>query len=342
MLDVIRADMFWSKEMAKTIVAGLAARVFDAGLARGVPEGALRSAVGKARIQLGPNDRVPIECVFACFDTCMRHTRDPAFPMHVASTVTMEDYSVLGFALMTSPSARAAFARLERYSHIISDSGVWDIRETKEGVELQWIRAGRRTLGHRVANECSLAELVCGLRRAFGNISPKQVYFRHEAPAKVASHKTLFRAPIAWGAPRDSVVYGPELLALNPSEANIPMSEFFDNVLLTHHRKSETQAERVRNAILRGLPSGQQTANELAGQLGMSERSLRRALQAENTSLREILDDVRRTIALEMLDANKSATEIAFILGFSETSALSRAFRRWYGSTIRAHAASQR
>jgi AraC-like DNA-binding protein len=67
----------------------------------------------------------------------------------------------------------------------------------------------------------------------------------------------------------------------------------------------------------------------------MSERSLRRALADEETSFRDVLDDVRRTIALEMLQANQSVTEIAFLLGFSETSALSRAFRRWHGKSIR-------
>ena len=62
---------------------------------------------------------------------------------------------------------------------------------------------------------------------------------------------------------------------------------------------------------------------------------MRRALAEEGTSYRALLDDLRREAAFELLDGKRTVTETAFLLGFSETSALSRAFRRWYGTSTR-------
>lgn len=94
-------------------------------------------------------------------------------------------------------------------------------------------------------------------------------------------------------------------------------------------------SDRVRAALLERLSSGSPTAARLAEDLGMSERSLRRALADEGTSYRALLAELRRDAAMELFQSNTSVTEAAFLLGFSETSALSRAFRRWTGTSTR-------
>ena len=64
----------------------------------------------------------------------------------------------------------------------------------------------------------------------------------------------------------------------------------------------------------------------------MTRRTLTRRLQKEGTSFTELLDDVRRQAALHYLDKSEHSVEdIAFLLGFSESSAFVRAFKRWQG-----------
>ena len=70
----------------------------------------------------------------------------------------------------------------------------------------------------------------------------------------------------------------------------------------------------------------------VASELAMSERSIQRSLREENTSYRELVDEVRKDLALQHLSRpGTSATDVAFLLGFSEPSAFTRAFRRWTG-----------
>jgi AraC-like DNA-binding protein len=65
----------------------------------------------------------------------------------------------------------------------------------------------------------------------------------------------------------------------------------------------------------------------------MSERSIQRSLSEEQTSYRQLVDEVRKSLAIEHLShPGTSATDVAFLLGFSEPSAFTRAFRRWTGT----------
>ncbi len=323
--------------MAPTIAASLVARIFDEGRRHGVPERGLVEAVGRPRARLLPDVRVPITAVFDAFDLCMRHTDDPGFPMHVARSVAVEDYALLGFAMMTSPSATVVLERLARYGHLISDSGAWKSRTSGPHLQLTWVRAGPRTLGHRTANECAVAELVGGLIRGFGPVAaaPVEVHFRHPAPRDTAAHRTFFGCPVRWGTARDGVDVPSSLLEARPLAGNAEMSQYFTRVLEQKDRARASTTDRVRAALIESLSSGPPTAARLAEDLAMSERSLRRALADEGTTYRAVLAELRRDAAIDLLRSDTSVTEAAFLLGFSETSALSRAFRRWTGTSTR-------
>jgi AraC-like DNA-binding protein len=93
----------------------------------------------------------------------------------------------------------------------------------------------------------------------------------------------------------------------------------------------QSTKERTHHALLRALASGEPSAAAIAQELGMSERTLRRRLEDEATSFREVVEMVRRHRAEQLLQEGRATiTEIAFLLGFSDPSAFSRAFRRWH------------
>lgn len=320
---------WYRRSVIRTISATLVARVWDVGVRAGLPPAELQALLGRRRDTLVRDTRVPIAQVYECFAAALRVSKDPGFPIEVATTITLEDYSVLGFALMTSTDGAEAFDRLQRYGHFITDSGEWQHRQRADEIQLIWHRAGPRTLGHRAANECALAELLHGLRGGIrAGLRPKQVTFRHAAPADVRAHVRFFGCPITWGAGTDSLVVPADVLALTARNANPAMRSFFDTQLGSSPPRD--WSSRVRTAIQRELSSGAPEAATIARDLGVSARTLRRCLLAEHTSFRHLLDETRRELALELLRAGNGVTDTAFLLGFSETSAFSRAFRRWY------------
>ena len=71
-----------------------------------------------------------------------------------------------------------------------------------------------------------------------------------------------------------------------------------------------------------------------ARSLQMSPRTLGRRLQHEGTTFKHLLDDLRRRMALRYVDGQElGLSEIAFLLGFSQTAAFHRAFKRWTAQT---------
>jgi AraC-like DNA-binding protein len=89
---------------------------------------------------------------------------------------------------------------------------------------------------------------------------------------------------------------------------------------------------RVERFVLEGLPKGAPTLADVADALGMGERTLARRLAGEGAPFRRIVDELRRDLAKGYLaDPELSLSQIAYLLGYSEQSAFTNAFRRWTG-----------
>src|SRR5262245_43767809 len=90
----------------------------------------------------------------------------------------------------------------------------------------------------------------------------------------------------------------------------------------------------VENAITSVLPHGKVLTKDIARSLGMSERTLARRLSDEGLNFTEILQQLRRDLAVRYLDDRKlHISKIAWLLGFQEVSAFTHAFKRWTGKT---------
>ena len=91
---------------------------------------------------------------------------------------------------------------------------------------------------------------------------------------------------------------------------------------------------RVENAISSLLPHGKVFVEDVARSLGMSERTLARKLSDEGLNFTEILQELRRDLAVRYLDDRKlHVSKIAWLLGFNGVSAFTHAFKRWTGKT---------
>ncbi len=85
------------------------------------------------------------------------------------------------------------------------------------------------------------------------------------------------------------------------------------------------------------LHRGDANIAAVASSMGMSRQTLFRRLKAEGVTFAQVLDELRHTLALHYLSGRKvSVNETAYLVGFSEPAAFSRAFRRWTGSSPRA------
>jgi AraC-like DNA-binding protein len=107
--------------------------------------------------------------------------------------------------------------------------------------------------------------------------------------------------------------------------------------LLDARRLRTGLAARVRDLIVARLRHPP-TLDDVAQVLHMSPRTLRRNLSVEGTSLRQLIDEVRATLAAELIRGGRlTVAEVSRRLGYLEVSSFSQAFRRWYGVSPRAY-----
>jgi AraC-like DNA-binding protein len=92
--------------------------------------------------------------------------------------------------------------------------------------------------------------------------------------------------------------------------------------------------KQVKAIIVDQLPSGNVTDESVSRVMNMSSRKLQRQLEIAGTTFNTLLNEIRQDLAKKYLrEQQVCMTEIAFLLGFSESSAFSRAFKRWMGVT---------
>lgn len=261
---------------------------------------------------------------------------DHALPFRYAASLRPEDFNALGLALKTATDVGEALERIVRYVRILSDTLEYELRDVAGGRAFVLCgRPGHRR-GARLANEGALAATTALLRDvAGGAVQPRAVRFRHAAPSDASPHRAYFASPVAFEAAEDALVFDDATLGIPCRLGDDGLSAFLLAQLdALAARQGSAFAPRVRRSITALLCDGPPSRDSVARRLGMSERTLHRRLRAEGVSYRELLEQARHETAAALLTVPRhSLAEVAFLTGFSDQSAFTRAFKRWSGMT---------
>jgi AraC-like DNA-binding protein len=166
------------------------------------------------------------------------------------------------------------------------------------------------------------------------DLTPESVTFTHPKPACSAKFFEYFRCPVVFEAPTNSLTLSIDAVDKNLPGSHPQLAELADQVIIDYLAKLDQNhiPQKVKAVIIDQLPSGNVTNKNVARALYMSSRKLQRQLQGAGTTFNTLLTEIRQDLAQKYLeDQDTSITEIAFLLGFSESSAFSRAFKRWRG-----------
>ena len=172
-------------------------------------------------------------------------------------------------------------------------------------------------------------------RASYGDgFEPLRVELQRSEPPSTKEFTRVFRAPIAFESVSNALVMRLSDLTRALPTANVELARASEQVIgeyLSQFRKSDV-VDRAKARLVEQLPSGNPTQESLASALNLSVITLQRKLHERDTSFTKILEDTRRELASEyMHKKSMSNKEIAYLLGFSEPSNFSRAFKRWTG-----------
>jgi AraC-like DNA-binding protein len=287
-----------------------------------------------------PDYRIPEATYERGVDEAALQSRDPCFGLHMALHAGVGAYDVLDYALWCSATFADAIRRIAQFHRLLSDALALSL-EVLGGVA----RIRPTAPGHsRQAAEALFALLVLRGRELTGkDLVPREVAFAHEAPPDTAPFATLFRCPVHFSAAAAEIVFEASDLDLPVKTAEPGLAAVLDRYmreLLARVPDAGSFVDRARQAVGETLRSGQRPSLKVTARaLRASPRTVQRRLLDEGTTHRQVVDDVRRDLAMRLFDAREtSVTEIAFLLGFSDGSGFRRTFKRWTGRPpARAH-----
>jgi AraC-like DNA-binding protein len=321
---------------AATVLASWARAIKRALDAAGCDSAAVfRKAGLDPAVLADPNARYPVENTTRLWQLAVAATGDACFGLKVASQVNQTTFHALGYALTASTTLKDVFERSVRYFRVVTDAVDLDFRAS--GAEYHF-RILPPESGPQPAHEAVDAFISVYVRtcRALTDRSfaPLRILLRRPAPPDPAGFERTLRAPLRFAAAENLLVLDRAALERPLEGANPELARHNDEIVLRYLARFDRDniLARVKAALVECLPHGEPSQDAIAAALHLSSRSLQRRLADENTSYKQLLDATRRELALSYLKDNRySVSEITYVLGFSDLSSFTRAFRRWTG-----------
>lgn len=258
--------------------------------------------------------------------------------LRLADFAHVGTFDLLGYVMQSSSNQGEAWTRMIRYSQLLNQGAEFTFATQGQVAQLiydfptvhlpppppisEWI----------IANILQMSRAMTGL-----NWIPKSVGFRHPTPIDLTAYQQKFCCPLDFNQPFNYIQMDVALLQVPMLKAEpglCAVLEHYGEDLLKRFPPMSNFLDDVRRAINEGLQKGNVRSEATSKRLNVAPRTLQRKLKEAGTSYREVLDEMRRDASLYYLqNTDLAICEVAFLLGFSETSAFNHAFKRWYSSS---------
>ncbi len=334
-----------------TVAAGVARAWVDLAAARGVSRRALldRSLLDPHALD-DMDNRIPLANLVTLIRAAKELCSDPALALHFGETIDCAEYSVVSMISRACATVADALAQRNRYGRLLADVECdhpdrFVLERDHRSRGFVWVIDTRK-------NPNETPELTEALFARMASASHQQrdtpflqaAHFTHAEPAYRAEYDRIFRVPLVFGSHRNALLMDAAWL-----QAGITLAPSYVFGILSAHAEallesldsSKTLRGRVESLLMPILHTGDASVETIAGKVGLSRQTLFRRLRAEGVTFERVLDELRHTLALHYLQGQRvSVNETAYLVGFSDPAAFSRAFKRWTGS--RPHLLRQR
>jgi AraC-like DNA-binding protein len=306
----------------------------------GVPVAPILRRVGLTpELIAEPAERLSVRSQIALLDEAAIALKDDCIGFTLARDFDPREIGLLYYVMASSQTLGEALKRLARYSKVTNEALVFGYREgNRLLISLSYSGVPRHSDRHQI-EFCMFGVLrICRVLTG-QNLVPQHFSISHYRSEGTSEMARFVGTKVKFGADADE-------FALNVNARELPLihaDTHLHDLLLKYceatlaDRKSDDMSQlrtRVENAISTMLPHGRVLAEDVACSLGMSERTLARRLSDEGLNFTEILQQLRRDLAVRYLnDRRLHISKIAWLLGFHEVSALTHAFKRWTGKT---------
>jgi len=281
-----------------------------------------------------PTMRFPAAKMTQVYDLAEKISEDPAFGLSIAEFVHPTSLHALGYSLFASRTMETFCRRIVRYFRLVTTNAINQLEETDTDFRLIMMPAMDKA--SFVPQDAWLATIIRFGRHIYRpDFSPLRVGLRRPKPGNnVKAFTEYFRAPVDFGCETNMLVFSKHDMQVQLPAANAELARQNDQVVLSLLARMDREdiIAQVRASVVDLLPSGECSKEKIAERLNMSERTLQGRLAMKNTSYRDLLNETRKELAEQYISQGlRSFSDVTYLLGFSDISSFSRAFRGWTG-----------
>jgi AraC-like DNA-binding protein len=336
-------------ESALPTVTGFAAKQAIAALRkRGVASAPLLRRAGLSERDLAaeggsPIGRVSAQAQAKFLDHAAEAMDDSAFGLHLAEQSDPREAGIFFYVASGAENFGEALTLFARYFRIVNEAVRLTLTPTGEGLAAEVEFVGLPTHAVRQNAEFGIAAILKALREVAGRqIRPTRAVFAHERSSGLLDFERFFGCPVEFGrvanegASCDLLEFSSGTLAIPLITADpkliAALQPFCDMAAKERGTANGTLRATVETEVERLLPHGKAKARTVAKTLALSVRTLSRRLADESTTYAEVVDQLRRSLALQYVnDPGMSLSKIAWLLGYEGSTSFNHAFKRWTG-----------
>lgn len=281
--------------------------------------------------------RMPILAWWQLLEDLDSQLQQPALGVHIGQQIQPYHFGVLGYLLVHTNAVAEALNGFRRYQNLLHNFGGVDVRALGANVEVVWDYGDKRST--RLSDEIVISGAVQFIRNVTGQatVSPVSVHLNYPKPEHAERYDQLLGCPVFFGSDRMSIEIPLDVLSLPLNDRDPHLRTLLARqveAIGEHDQTTDRYLQIVQETIMEALSQG--SANELlvAEQLSVSRRTLHRRLAERGTNYKQLLNQTRLQLAdMYMADSKLSLAQVAFLLGYSEQSAFTRAYVKWTGRT---------
>jgi len=266
-------------------------------------------------------------------------TNDDNLGLHLGEHYTVESLSVIGQIIMNCSTVREIHEKLDVYGDILRKGDGSSICEDENClVTIEYFTEYRHPTSEKQFIDCMISVWITIMSRLTGTrIQPIEVRLKHKAPQDTSEYRRILQAPVLFEQSMNSVIVERSYLdlpILYPNSELLNLLEEHAMRILNEIQDDKPFTKKTSQFIISKLPDEVPNITTAAKEFTMSLRNFQRKLKNENTTYRNIVDQVYKSIAITHLkNEDISISEIAFLLGFSDNSSFHRSFKRLMGLT---------
>ena len=287
-----------------------------------------------------PTLKLRLSAFCRLFEQSARQTRHGNFGLWFGNQFQPRDLGFWGYAAVSSPTLGSALENfVELFAYHQECSRMKLIIGDNDLMRLEYQIEAAAIVERRQDAELSLGMFLNLIRECCGSRwSPEEVHFEHPKPIEAREHELAFDAPVYFSQPTNALLFRPEILAQPPARS---AGNGKDVHVPDAAQATAAQPNWVCSIVfeLRSakLAQGTLSLDDIADEVHLPMAVLMREFAMHSISFKTLVEDVRRDLAVSYMKQRQlPLSEIALLLGYSELSAFSRAFRRWTGRSPRA------